>query len=623
MVQYGLGAMFIVAAIVTSGMLVLSFIRGIDLPGCGVGRGCADLTNGKWGKIGTWPVSHVGFAYFLGLLPAWLMSRNGVPSALRWIIRLGALGSLFFIAIMLVEQSFCLYCALTHGANLGLLVVMEVMSRPAVTGAAGAKRNPVPSLGAMAGLFVVTSAALAFFGAAAEKEALEKDKEKLAADTEAMIRPGDADELSTTLTGSTERRAAEMWGPNGFTGRWRQGPADAPIRIVVYSDFQCEDCKAIDKQIRQIALTRNDVSISHKHFAFCPDCNRHISVNMHPNACWASRAAETAGIIKGNRGFWDMHAWLFDRGGAFESWENDLRPGLMELGYTPEEMQEFVAILNDESRTLPQIEKEIDEAVALGLYYTPMIFINGVQLRGWRSPNAVIQAVNAVAASNPKPMLPLMDNPPLAPTKYVGDWEASPWLNLPRDEFTYPLGVGSDEVEIVVWGDYREPGTQKFDRHMRQDVLPNNTNVMYVFRHYPLDETCNPRAKRALHPDACKAHQLAETVAQMGGLKAYTAMHAWLMDNPDDLTDDAKVRLQIERIGLSVEAVYSMMSSTDVQRAIDEDTSGAEFTQLRKIPWIYVNGRFVDRWFLEGEPVMQMIIDRAREIPKTPGRRVN
>ncbi|MCA9295862.1 MAG: hypothetical protein KC983_05080, partial [Phycisphaerales bacterium] len=65
MVQYVVGAVLIVAAIVTSGMLVLSYIRGIDLPGCGVGRGCSELTSGKWGRIGTWPVSHVGFAYFL------------------------------------------------------------------------------------------------------------------------------------------------------------------------------------------------------------------------------------------------------------------------------------------------------------------------------------------------------------------------------------------------------------------------------------------------------------------------------------------------------------------------------------------------------------------------------
>ncbi|MCA9295580.1 MAG: thioredoxin domain-containing protein, partial [Phycisphaerales bacterium] len=563
--------------------------------------------------------SHVGFAYFLGLLPAWLMARNGMSTALRWIIRVGAVGSLFFIAIMLVEQKFCLYCALTHAANLALLVVMETMPKRGVS-----KRNPVPSLGALAGLFVATSAALALFGAQAEKQAMETDVKERGEDVKEIIKQGHgAEQSTTTVAGSTERRAAAMWGPDGFTGRWRQGPADAPIRIVVYSDFQCEDCKRIDKQIRQIALTRDDVSISHKHFAFCPDCNRHISVNMHPNACWAARAAEAAGIVKGNRGFWDMHTWLFDHDGRFESWENDLRPGLAELGYSPEEMQEFVAILNDESRTLPQIVKEIDEAMALGLYYTPMIFINGVQLRGWRSPNAVIEAVNAVAASNPKPMLPLMDNPPLAPSKYVGDWEASPWVNMPHDEFTYPLGVGSDDVEVVVWGDYREPGTQKFDRHMRNDVLPNNKNVMYVFRHYPLDKACNPRAKRALHPDACQAHQLAEAVAQIGGLRAFTEMHAWLIDHPDDLGDDAKVRAQIERIGLSVEAVYSMMSSGEVQRAIDEDTNGAEFTQLRKIPWIFVNGRLVDRWFLEGEPIMQMIIDRARELPKTPGRAVN
>src|SRR6185295_4441596 len=81
--------------------------------------------------------------------------------------------------------------------------------------------------------------------------------------------------------------------PTLFTGRYRMGPEVAPIRVVMFTGYQCPDCRKMEPQVEELLKTRKDVSISIKHFPFCPDCNRHTPM-MQPNGCWAARAAEAA-----------------------------------------------------------------------------------------------------------------------------------------------------------------------------------------------------------------------------------------------------------------------------------------------------------------------------------------
>ena len=88
--------------------------------------------------------------------------------------------------------------------------------------------------------------------------------------------------------------------------------------------------------------------------------------------------------------FWQLHYWLFDRRGSFT--KTELVGGLRELGYAEHQIEEFQRIMQSE-RTLKLVSADVDEAVLLGLHFTPMIFINGVELKGWNVANAVTGAV--------------------------------------------------------------------------------------------------------------------------------------------------------------------------------------------------------------------------------------
>ena len=125
-----LGMIFLVVACAGSGVLVLKQLGllGASLPGCGPESGCGAVTSSAWGKIPglAWPVSYVGFAYFVGMLVAWgTNAMRGTPTTVRWIVRLGALCSFGFMVVMVVMDSFCVYCITAHLANFAFWVVVE------------------------------------------------------------------------------------------------------------------------------------------------------------------------------------------------------------------------------------------------------------------------------------------------------------------------------------------------------------------------------------------------------------------------------------------------------------------------------------------------------------------
>ncbi len=74
------------------------------------------------------------------------------------------------------------------------------------------------------------------------------------------------------------------------------------------TDYQCIDCQKVEREIEEILASRSDVSLSVKHYPMCAEaapgvpCNPYVKQTLHANACWAARAAEAAGILKGDQG---------------------------------------------------------------------------------------------------------------------------------------------------------------------------------------------------------------------------------------------------------------------------------------------------------------------------------
>lgn len=602
---YVAGIVLLLVAVACTTFLVIGHFGGISLPGCRPGGACEQAAASRWGKVpGTaWPISFVGLAYFLGLLIAWCGSKGGVSAPLRLLVRLGVLLSVLYVIVLIVEKHLCLYCLATHAANFVFWIVLERCRSVPVS-----LWRPVATVAAV---FLLASAALGAIRERETKVVQQKQESELAESTKEIIKSSTgkepASEPSTDSMSVTAAPKDDRPWKGGFTGRYRRGPEKAAIRIVLLTDYQCPDCLRTEKDIHNIMERSTNVSLSVKHFPMCSDCNENFkSHNMHPNACWAARAAETAGLLRGDDGFWQMHDWLFAHHGSFTNPE--FSAGLKELGYSPDEEKQFNTTMM--SRVTEELVKaDIQEGIWLGLHYTPMVFINGVELKGVFVHEAVTRAVSALAASMPPPMTAEMDQPPPAIEKYIADWREGEFKIAGQDRQPWPMGPEGAKLHVVIWGDYQEPYTAMADDIVRR-FIAGRKDAQYVFRNYPVNQACNPSTELTKHPNACRAHQAAEAAGLLGGVEGYWKMHEWLMKHQKDFSEES-LRKAVEEMGFSTESFFVSMDTPLVLANIEEDCKYAKQFGLFSIPWIYVNGRYIPRWQYPGENILERIMTEA------------
>ena len=602
-------------------MLALDHFGALHLPGCGPGSGCAEAAASVWGTVPyiRWPVSFLGLAYFAGVLVAWLTSRSGFGSGLRILVRLGVLISIGFTIILFLEGHICKYCLAAHGGNLLFWILMESTSLKTPRFGQGFVKY--------AAVFVLCSALLAVADARGKAEATARAEQKLADTTAAFgaaaTRPAAEPEVaslaapesevnsdlrtsanSETEAADSQPSSAAVETEKPFTGRYRLGPETAAIRVVLIGDYQCRECRRIETDVLRVYQQRDDMSVSFKHYPMCSDCNKTTNSRRHPNACWAARAAETAGLLHGNEGFWEMHNWLYERGGAFTNQE--LPPELQRMGY---DVGEFVKLMSSEQ---PQalIEQDVEEAVELGIWFTPTVFINGIELRGWEAPNAIERAVAALATTNPEPRTAAADHPPRATEKLIGDWLEKPLQTIPETEAFRALGPHDAPVRIVVFGDYQQKGTAELDALIRP-LVEQRGDIRYEYRHFPFNQECNPAVKvKTDYVNSCRAALAGEAAGRVAGADVYWKMHVWLLEHRDDFSEEALSTAAAE-MGIDVVKLHTVMQDAETADAVRTDALLGSRIRALSVPTLFVNGRLVPRWMRESESILPNIVERA------------
>jgi protein-disulfide isomerase len=601
-----LGLIVLLVAAVSSGMLTLSHFHAMTLPGCGKGSACERAAASVFGSVPGLglPTSFIGLAYFASAMVGWIVGKGALGAPSKWIVRAGGLVSLGLIGVVIVDKLPCVYCLTVHTANLVFWALVE--------------RTPgcmlprkIPPLLAGAVVFVLTLGMLGLLDAQAKAAAKQRAEQQLAESTAAMVReqlpqsdpaaPKTADVKPETPSIDAPPAAPAR---QGFTGRYRFGPEKAVARIVMFTDYQCPDCYRIEGELKALMASNQNISVLVKMFPLCKQCNPKAGVDLHMNACWAARAAQTAGIIKGDAGFWEMHQWLFDHHGSFTN--EDFPPALAAMGYDP---KVFTQLMQTDQALAP-ITTDIDEGLSLGIFYTPMIFINGVELKGWNAPNALTRAVQAVLAANPSPDSTAVDRPPTALEKYMADWREQPVMQVPASVTDRALGRADAVVTVVVFGDYQESGTAEVDGLMRLFATGPDSKLKYVFAHYPVDQSCNPVAQMTLHAGACRCAKAAEGAAIMAGPDAFWKMHNWVMGMHGVFTDqglDAEAAAE----GLDAAALKEAMANPAVEQKIASDARAATSIGITSIPWVMINGKHVPRWKLDNENLLPRMIQEA------------
>jgi len=145
-----------------------------------------------------------------------------------------------------------------------------------------------------------------------------------------------------------------------------KGPSNAPITIVIFSDFECPFCARAEATIHEL----EEKYPGKLRFAF-----RHQPLPFHENARLAARASMAAGE-QGK--FWEYHDALFAHQDALD--RASLEKYAKDLGL---DVARFRAAL-DADKSEAAVAADIAEASRLGISGTPTFFINGRRIIGAR-----------------------------------------------------------------------------------------------------------------------------------------------------------------------------------------------------------------------------------------------
>jgi protein-disulfide isomerase len=189
--------------------------------------------------------------------------------------------------------------------------------------------------------------------------------------------------LTNSKAGSVQIVLVDFIRDINVAGSPLKGPADAPVSIVVFTDFQCPYCARTATQLDQI-LAKN------------PDTVNLIFKNFPLRSHNFALKAATAALAAGKMGkFWEFHDLLFQNYNRL----NDEK--ITEIAATLQlDQDEFSRHLKDPTIT-GQIRRDFQDGVEAGVRGTPSLFVNGKQLRD-RSPNGFQAAIDEALAKSDK-----------------------------------------------------------------------------------------------------------------------------------------------------------------------------------------------------------------------------
>ena len=161
-------------------------------------------------------------------------------------------------------------------------------------------------------------------------------------------------------------------------GRPSLGPAAAPVKLVLFSDFECPYCRDFSDTLTEVSEKYGDkVQLVFRQFPLN---------NIHPNA---QRAAETSLCAHDQNRFWKTHDILFENQRELTE-ENILMQVMLLDGFDIGKFRECLA----SGRHKPEIQEDIRAGLAAGADSTPTLFINGIYLSGGQPYEAVASIID-------------------------------------------------------------------------------------------------------------------------------------------------------------------------------------------------------------------------------------
>jgi protein-disulfide isomerase len=320
-----------------------------------------------------------------------------------------------------------------------------------------------------------------------------------------------------------------------------RGEPTAPMVILLFSDFQCDNCAKAEATLKEVREAfPKDVQVIFKH----------SPLPVHADAPLAHELAVEA-ARQGK--FWEMHDLLFANQAKLK--RADLDGYAQKLGLDTQAVKKAL----DGRTHRPLVDRDLAEARALGVSGTPTLYLNGRRAAGVPPASAMINVIKSLLAG--------------------GDGTEPATVPMTTFDLTGAPTKGPAEapVTIVEFSDFQCSFCLRANSTVAQVLEKYQGKVRLVFKHYPLVE---------LHPAAPSGHRAALAAHEQG---KFWEMHDRIFANQRGMTRQDFLG-HAGALGLDMTKFIADLDGPRLQAVLDRDLGEGRKVGVEGTPTFFING---------------------------------
>ena len=163
------------------------------------------------------------------------------------------------------------------------------------------------------------------------------------------------------------------------------------------------------------------------------------------------------------------------------------------------------------------------------------------------------------------------------------DGRLSTLVVSPEDAWT---GKHDSPVSVVMFGDLQCGYCKRSSAELSRLQASYGDRVLFVFKHFAMDPTCNPGMKNRKHDKACLAAKAAVCAQQQG---RFWPFHDLAYKNQHELGRDALRQYAVEA-GVDAGPWDACMASSDADQRVQRDGAAGQSIDIHGTPRIFING---------------------------------
>lgn len=151
------------------------------------------------------------------------------------------------------------------------------------------------------------------------------------------------------------------------------------------------------------------------------------------------------------------------------------------------------------------------------------------------------------------------------------------------------LGPATAPVTIVEVSDFECPYCRRAAATLKELLPLYPGKLRVVFRHFPLDQACNPLLTRPLHEHACEAARAAVCAAERDPARFFALAEKLFTGE----TDPESITAAVKSVGLNAQQIADCMKGQAAADVVARDIRECNAAGVRAVPVLFINGRAV------------------------------